>query len=240
MRFHPLVRGIAESITDLLFPPACLGCGAVTPASRGLLCSACRSSLHHLLRSEELYRETCHRLTQGGAVAGLVSRFVFEKGGPLQMLLHELKYGGMTRIGLELGREVGANVTTWCAEMPLTVIVPVPLHFTRKRERGYNQCEYIARGIREVTHLPILMPALIRQRPTRSQTTLDRHERAANVQGAFQLRAAELRHLRAQSVLLVDDVITTGSTVRECARVLVNAGVRSVVACSVALAAADI
>jgi predicted amidophosphoribosyltransferase len=208
MRLLPLVHGIAESFIDLLFPPVCLACGVVTTANRAPVCSVCRSAMRYLRQEDELFLETFQRLSDGGAIVGLESRFVFEKGGPLQTLLHQLKYGGMTRIGLELGRELGA--------------------------------QYIARGIGEVAHLPVISSAVIRRKSTQSQTALNRHERVANVQGAFQVCSGELRWLQARSVLLVDDVITTGSTVRECARILVDAGVRAVVACSVALAAADI
>src|SRR5205823_5404499 len=112
-------------------------------------------------------------------------------------------------------------------------IVPVPLHPTRQRERGFNQAMLLARSLSPRTSLPVV-PALERVRYTTTQTAFDRAERMENLRNAFRLRPR--RDVRGSRVLLVDDVLTTGSTLSECARVLKQAGASSVYAATAARA----
>jgi len=113
------------------------------------------------------------------------------------------------------------------------VIVPVPLHPARRRERGFNQAELLARSLSRLTGLPVML-VLERVRYTTTQTAFDRTERMENLRNAFRLRPA--RNVRGSRVLLVDDVLTTGSTLSECARVLKESGASSVHAATAARA----
>jgi competence protein ComFC len=113
------------------------------------------------------------------------------------------------------------------------LIVPVPLHPAKRRERGFNQAELLARALSRRTRLPIVL-ALERVRYTTTQTALDRTERMENLRNAFRLRPG--RNVRGSRVLLVDDVLTTGSTLSECARVLKKSGASSVYAATAARA----
>jgi ComF family protein len=113
------------------------------------------------------------------------------------------------------------------------LIVPVPLHPAKRRERGFNQAELLAESLTDRVSAP-LRPVLERTRYTTTQTAFDRSERMENLRGAFRLRKnSDVRHLR---VLLIDDVLTTGSTLSECARVLKKAGATSVCAATAARA----
>lgn len=167
----------------------------------------------------------------------LFSAFVFEEQGCLQAVLHRLKYQGAAFIGEELGRAVAPSLPPRLVTLSAPLIVPVPLHRSKLRERGYNQSLEIGRGIAAATGLRVAADLLLRARPTPSQTPLARAERRTNVAGAFAVRTRAPRALSRTPVLLVDDVITTGATVTECARVLRAAGAAPVFACSVALAA---
>lgn len=184
---------------------------------------------------DEVYRETLARLLERGHVAGLVSRFYFDKEGPLQSLIHQLKYNGMTSLGVALGERL-AGVLMPELDDNSYILLPVPLHRTKKRERGYNQSEYICKGIANVSGLVVAPSLLKRTRYTQSQTALDIEERRENVADAFALNPRCSVPVADQSFVLVDDVITTGATIDACARLLVKHGAKRVLACSVALA----
>jgi ComF family protein len=147
-----------------------------------------------------------------------------------------LKYGHGADIGLRLGEELGKQLLGQRLPADIRGIVPVPLHRVKERERGYNQSVYLARGISREIGVPVLAAEVIRVRYTESQTTLTIGQRRDNVAGAFSVRRRGRRVLNGGVVILVDDVITTGSTVRSCAVALRGAGVDAVYACSVGLA----
>lgn len=114
------------------------------------------------------------------------------------------------------------------------MIVPVPIHHLKKAERGYNQSDFIAKGLSKSLGIPYSTKLIKRTRYTESQTGLLINERAENVAEAFKVRNS--KKIAGKNFLLVDDVITTGATTLECGRALVNAGANSVYACSVGIA----
>jgi ComF family protein len=158
----------------------------------------------------------CHRCAQWPSTLS-AGRAVFTFGGPVREAVHRLKYQH------EHAR------AEWCAGHLVEtldalgwqpdVLVPVPLHVARQRERGYNQSQKLAEQMARRTGIPLHVK-LVRQRPTRPQVTLTAEERAANVAGAFVAR----ERLDGQSVLLIDDVLTTGATLNDCARACRAAG----------------
>lgn len=231
------MRALLHSLAEFLLPSACLCCGATLGAEERVACASCRAGLPRLDREHPLHRELRARLSEEGLVDDLFSAFVFEEKGCLQAVLHRLKYQGAAFIGAELGRAVAPTLPARLITGAAPLLVPVPLHRSKLRERGYNQSLEIGRGIAAATGLRLEEDLLVRARPTPSQTPLSRAERRTNVAGAFAVRALALPSLSRRPVLLVDDVITTGATVTECARVLRSAGAAPVFACSVALAA---
>ncbi|HTY00285.1 MAG TPA: ComF family protein [Bacteroidota bacterium] len=186
-------------------------------------------------KHDAVFQRTLLALTSDGSLDGMVAPFYFEKEGPLQQLIHKLKYGGMTRIGVLVGEEIAAGIAGHRGDGN-AVIVPVPLHRAKRRERGYNQSYFIGRGISRELGVPVREWALRREIYTRSQTTLDIIERAKNVEGAFRVPSRSVDALRGKTVLLVDDVITTGATIRACAAALREANVERIIACAAALA----
>lgn len=142
------------------------------------------------------------------------SYFYYMKDSRYQNIIHHLKYDGRQHIGLEFGKMFGAELM----KTPLSstdVIVPVPLHPKKLRKRGFNQSEIIARGMAESMGKKIISGALKRKRYTESQTSRSRYERWENVEGIFRTRKPQL--LTGKHILLVDDVVTTGSTLEACA-----------------------
>jgi ComF family protein len=184
---------------------------------------------------DDVYREAFASLNEERTVSDFVAAWYFEREGPLRALMHRLKYGGMTSIGVEFGRVLGERIRD-AGLGESDIVVPLPLHVSRMRERGFNQCEYVARGVSAVTGRPVRTDLLRRTRFTPSQTPLGHGERRENVRDAFALRRHAPRAVAGKTVLLVDDVVTTGATMRSCAGALHRAGVHAVIACAVAIA----
>jgi ComF family protein len=149
-------------------------------------------------------------------------------------IIYSLKYDGFRRVGIELGRELGRfliknNMTDY------DFLVPIPIHHARKRERGFNQSEFICKGINLVTHIPINTKLLKRTKYTQSQTLLTKEERKTNIQNVFSLFIPSTK-LDGMTFLLVDDVLTTGSTINSAGSVLKNHGAKNVASATLAIA----
>jgi ComF family protein len=145
------------------------------------------------------------------------SLFRFEKGSAYQALLHDLKYRGNRKAGLYLGRLLG-QALKHTAFSDCDLMVPVPLHRKRLKQRGYNQSEIIARGASEITGIPVASRLISRKRNMRSQTSMNRQERFENMATAFTL-CDYFPDLHGKKILLVDDIITTGATLEACSQV---------------------
>ncbi len=235
IRFVP-VGGVCRTLADFLFPPLCYACGALLPPGCRIACPECRNEMRVVCRDDLLFAVARDRLCGDGAVDELFSLFTFEKGKGVQSLLHELKYAGAVGVGRWLGSQLGLAIQAqgWAAE--IDAIIPVPLHLVKRRERGYNQSEMIARGIRSILNTPVDPGAVRRCRHTPTQTALGIDDRRRNMEGAFVVPRKRQGTIGGKRFLLVDDVITTGATIRSCAGALKAAGARSIVACSVGLA----
>ena len=221
------VAGLTSAALDLAFPAACAGCGR----EGAPLCEGCLPALDARL--------TLPAGTPIGLPADLPAPLLQLEwcapfAGPVRAALHDLKYRGERRLAEPLGAAVARRWQR--AGAGAQVVVPVPVHADRERTRGYDQAVLIAASAAVRLGLP-LAHALERGRATVAQFDLGRGERAANVAGAFRLRAADPRAAPAVAgrwVLLVDDVVTTGATLAACATALEGAGARAVSAIAVA------
>ncbi len=237
----------AESLFATLFPSDCRLCGAaLTEVSRLPVCAACIGSIH---RIEAKTCAVCGELVPSADAgrAGEVevrcgvcqrARLPFAKAvaygsydGALRGLIHLLKYDRVRPAGDLLGRMLAEAVADlkFASGEKAPLVVPVPLWAGRERQRGFNQAEEIARAAMKYWKgrtLELNPRALKRTRETQSQTGLTRHQRRANLRGAFvALRPEEIA---GREIILVDDVYTTGTTASECARVLRRAGAAEV------------
>ena len=211
------LQRVGKGLLDLVYPSRCLGCGARPESPHLPLCPRCLRGLERARPTEVAAR--LGRLPTGGRdIERAHALWVFDKGGTLQAVQHALKYENRPRYGVPLGRLMGA---AYVEHHPSPDgVVPLPLHRTRRLERGYNQSIPLAEGAAARLECPCRPALLRRPHPTRSQTGLSRQARCANVQEAFRAApaCAEGRWL------LVDDVLTTGSTVAAAARALRAAG----------------
>ena len=211
------VRDCAQGLLDIVYPPRCLGCGGRAESPQLPLCPACLQSLE---RAPEMgMAARLDRLPVGkGVFDGTLALWVFDKEGTLQAVQHALKYQNRPRYGVPLGRLMG---DAFVERYPTPDgVVPVPLHRTRRLERGYNQSAALAEGVAEALNCPDRPDLLARPHPTRSQTGLSREERWRNVRDSFLADPAAA----GGRWLLVDDVLTTGSTAVAAGQTLADAG----------------
>jgi ComF family protein len=224
----PAIGRLAATALDLAFPASCSGCRREGEA----LCPRCRPALDARL---ELPGGTPIGLPADLPAPLLQVEWCAPFNGPVRAALHDLKYAGERRLAEPLGAAVARRWKR--VGVGAEVVVPVPVHANRERQRGYDQAALIARVAGRHLGLPAAF-ALERGRATIAQFELGRDERAANVAGAFRLRARDAPAARAaiagRWVLLVDDVVTTGATLAACADALEQAGARAVSAIAVA------
>lgn len=227
---------ILQPLVDLLFPPFCPSCEA--PLGEGRqdpLCGACWQGIlpvappwcpacgfPYPVGTEAFLCERCHRRPPSYAYARAAAYY----RDPLRPAIHALKYRGKTALAGPLGRFMAAAGRRHLHLEDVNGLVPVPLHPARLAERGFNQAALLAREVGRHWRIPVLASLLTRVIPTQPQSDLSEVERRRNVRGAFALGrpgAVKGRHL-----LLIDDILTTGATAAECARVLGAGGADSV------------
>lgn len=153
-------------------------------------------------------------------------------GSPMESIVHHIKYSGMRNLGKFMGTLIGQEMKI----TPYDYIIPVPLHKVRIRERHYNQSDYIAEGISDKIEVPALHGAVSRIRYTKTQTHLTRAERIKNVKGAFEINNEYKEKLKGKNLIVLDDVITTGSTINEVIRILKENGCGKILAVCLAMA----
>jgi ComF family protein len=204
------------SLLDLFSPRICAGCGNRLSVGEHALCNHCLQHLPFTFHSLQPYDNQLARLFWGlFPIERAAAWFFYEPNTEMARMMHEMKYRGRSDVAEDLGQQMAAALHADGFFDSIDAIVPVPLTRRRRWHRGYNQSECIACGISRVTALPILNKVVERTSFQSSQTHLHLSERRANVEHAFRLRRAS--GLEGKHLLLVDDVVTTGSTLTACA-----------------------
>jgi ComF family protein len=204
-----------DDFISLLFPRLCYACGDHLLRNENLICTECyvvipRTNYH--LENENPVAQ----LFWGRCPIEKAAAFSFyNKGSRIRNLIHNLKYRGVKEIGFELGRIYGFSLKSSGFTEDIDLIIPVPLHPSKKRIRGFNQSDYISSGLSDATDLPVETNSLVRIAGSETQTKRSRYERWTNVEGIFHVVDPEI--IIGRHILLVDDVITTGSTIESCA-----------------------
>lgn len=230
-----LVNKVVVPFRDFIYPPLCFICNHRLTDGEDRVCRVCWSGFRTFSVGDPVGQMLKERFAEGG-VSDFLSCFYFEKVGTLQDVIHLLKYRGIKSMGIMLGREIGKRIVEKEDFRSADWLVPVPLHRLKERERGYNQSQFLCKGIAEITGIPFNRDLIRRVRYTQSQTQLNMEERKENVHEAFEIPPVRRGDVVGKKVILVDDVITTGSTVLACAHEFIKAGVKSVFAASAAVA----
>ncbi len=206
-------------ILDLISPRQCVICGERLSITERAVCSSCYLHLPRTTYQFTPYDNPMAQLFWGLApISRAAALFFYEPHAEAAQLIYDLKYADRPDIGEDIGRMMAEEMQMADYFAGVDVIIPVPLSSKRKRQRGYNQSEMIARGIHEITNIPVMNCALKRKHFHQSQTSLMRHQRQENVAEMFELRDA--KGLEDKHILLVDDVCTTGATLIACANTL--------------------
>src|SRR6185312_16159473 len=209
-----LQHGYLADFVSLLFPELCAACRESLVANEQLICTACRYGLpftnFHLQPDNIVAQQFWGKIQLQGAY----SLYYFSKGGKVQNLMHQFKYRGMKQIGNLLGNIAGGQLAQNEVFNTVDLIVPVPLHRKRLQQRGYNQSAHFAEGLAEKLNAAVEINNLVRTTITETQTHKSRFARFENMQDVFTIENPE--RLKNKHVLLVDDVITTGSTLEAC------------------------
>jgi ComF family protein len=232
-RFRRITRDVGASLLDLLLPRACVSCSRLLDAGDGgPVCGRCWARLHelHHPRCERcghpLRHDKCKWCDLLPPFVRAARSVCWIPGRTGASIVHALKYGGWSAVAKGMAERMSR--LSWPRDIveERSALVPVPLAPVRERERGYNQSELLARALGARWELSVWDHVLQRVRVTRTQTRLTPDERRGNVSGAFRVPESAATELRGAHLMLVDDVVTTGSTLAACAAALFGAGAR--------------
>lgn len=211
---------LLDDVISLLFPRLCYGCGNHLMRNEYLICTGCfilipKTNYH--LKSvnpvSQLFWGRCQ-------IEKAATYSFYTRDSRIRRLIHHLKYRGIKEVGTELGRIYAHNLKSSGFLNDIDLIIPVPLHQSKKRKRGFNQSDLISQGISEVSGIPVDNRILVRKTISKTQTRKSRYDRWTNVEDIFCLSGH--KSLMNMHILLVDDVITTGSTIESCANELLK------------------
>ncbi|MFH1213323.1 MAG: ComF family protein [Candidatus Neomarinimicrobiota bacterium] len=220
-----LIKDFLNGLSALFFPPICKGCEQRMAVAQGVICADCWQKLK-LFPPEVLKTKIIPE-----SLVAVWPVYLFDD--LLQKIVHALKYQGNISLGHELGERMGQNLPQEISGLRAALLVPIPLHPIKLRERGYNQSEAIARGLGHTLEIPVEIGLLKRIKNTVTQTKLNAAERQANMQTAFTIK--NNRSIDPEcTVILVDDVFTTGATLGSAAAAFHQVGMRRIMAVTAA------
>jgi len=209
-----VVVSLLDDFLSLVYPRICMACGNSLYKYEKCICTFCSYHLpktnFHLEKDNPVSKLFWGKVN----IHAATSLYYFNKGGKVQQLMHQLKYKGQKDIGLYIGTSYGKELLKSDLFNTVEYVIPVPLHPKKIKQRGYNQSELIAQGISQSMNIPLDIKTLIKINETKTQTHKSRFSRWENVKEVFELK--EYHHLTNKHIMLVDDVITTGSTIESC------------------------
>lgn len=212
------MKNLISDLLSIIYPDLCLICGENLMKNETQICTSCLTQIprtnYHLLIDNPIEK----RFWGKTPIFRATAFFHFQKGSPFQKLLHELKYHDNKQIGEIMGKYAAADLSDHPDFKSIDIIIPIPLHPKKLKKRGYNQSECICNGLAQILNKPVDTKTLQRTVENTTQTKKTVFERFTNTDGIFEL--CDNHSLENKHVLLVDDVVTTGSTIEAAANAL--------------------
>lgn len=205
-----------SDLIDLIFPRCCMVCDELLSPQERDICLDCMSKLPKI---EKLHLEEIEKVFWGKVeIERATSYIYYHKNSPYNNIIHYLKYKNRPEPGERLAFIAAKEIAETGFFDGIDAIIPLPLSKKKLKERGYNQCDYIAAGISRATGIPVLKGAVVRTTANETQTHKNRDERWKNVEGIFALDRPQ--DIEGKHVLLLDDILTTGATLASCAKTI--------------------
>ena len=221
MKLLNVFRDFNYGLSTMLFPPICKGCGNRINTVKQIFCEKCWNSLSFFSDTDISSKE----------IPGYIDDIfiVYRFDDMFQTIIHALKYQNNPSIGIRLGYMMSKILRSKIKSYDKYILIPIPLHPIKKRERGYNQAEAIGVGLKNGLGIPIFTKVIKRVKNTSTQTKLSAEERKENMKNAFDVTGA-VDLIKERYVALVDDVFTTGSTMSSAAKALHENGIERIIA----------
>ncbi len=219
---------------NLIYPNLCCACEKPLYKNENLICTYCKYHLPKTNFHNDLDNPVIRQFWGKANIFSATAFYYFSKGGKVQKLLHNLKYNGKKEVGIEVGKIFGLELKESSLFNSVDCVIPVPLHPSKKKKRGYNQSDFIADGIAEGMKIKSEKEILVRTTATSTQTKKSAFERFMNVDSIFKI--SDENKISGKHILLVDDVITTGSTFESCAAALLSVSNTKVSIAAIAVA----
>ncbi|MFM7668074.1 MAG: ComF family protein [Bacteroidota bacterium] len=214
------ISPISNSFLHLLFPEKCIHCHTELILKESVVCLNCLSTISYTFFENYTEQTKMDKLFWGKILLHKTfSLYYFEENTVVQSILHTLKYENNPQIGIEFGRKIGERIMNLEGFQDIDALIPVPIHPKKKFSRGYNQAEMIAKGISEITTIPIQSTEVKKLKHTQSQTKKSMWERWTTSENTFSslLTDNSLKH-----IALIDDVLTTGATLERLAKTILD------------------
>lgn len=207
------------SIIDLVFPELCPGCISESKPEESLFCIGCTLEIpYSKILTSPFNNSLKNKFDPALNIHFALSLYTMDVDSSIEQLIRQLKYHNRAHLGFEAGVKFAEMIQTTGFDKQIDILIPVPLHKKRELKRGYNQSERICTGMSSFLGIPIDTDSLVRIKNTKTQTAMTKHKRTSNMASAFRLR--KNHDLTGKHVCIVDDVITTGSTITACIQIL--------------------
>lgn len=219
---------------DIIYPRSCEACGEALLGGENLICTNCMIDLPRTNSHIQRLDKVSNRFWGKIPVTDTITFMKFSKKGKVQKLLHELKYRNKPEVGKYLGKIYGVDLKAVDFDKKIDLIIGVPLHPTKLVQRGYNQADCIAEGLSEALDVPYDTNTVKRLTHTSTQTKKSRIERFKNVENIFEV--IDVEKIKGKRIAIVDDVLTTGSTIESLGITLLNAEAKEISVITIAAA----
>jgi ComF family protein len=215
------MTNLLNDLLWIIFPKLCASCSKALNSGEKEICTHCRFHLPYTNTHKSADNVVIKRFWGKTNLTSAASFLYFREGEKVRHLIHQFKYHGRKNVGIVIGKMYGNELRSVESYKSADLIIPVPLHKSKRKKRGYNQSALFAEGLSATMNIPCDFNSLVRRIPTDTQTKKRRYNRFENVDKIFEL--VDHDAVRGKHVILVDDVVTTGSTLTACAQELLKA-----------------